>query len=68
MDYFSSALLALHRDHSNDLAFSALPTAPRRQPAPPGPVRRRVSRALMRTARRVEPTIAIGEPATQRHV
>jgi hypothetical protein len=69
MDHFSSALLALHRDHSNDLAFSALPDAPRREPASPGPLRRAVSRGLVRTARRVEPGIAVtGEPATQRSV
>ena len=66
MDYFSGALLALHRDQRNDLAFSALPDAPRQQPAAPGTLRRAVSRSLVRTARRVEPTIVIGEPVGQR--
>ena len=67
MDSFSGALLALHRDHRNDLAFSALPDAPRQEPASPGPLRRAVSRGLVRTARRVEPTIVIGEPVTPRN-
>jgi hypothetical protein len=67
MDHVSSALLALHRDQSQDLAFSALPNAPRRQPASPGPLRRAASRGLVRTARRLEPGVVLtGEPATQR--
>jgi hypothetical protein len=67
MDHFSGALLALHRDQSNDLAFSALPGAPRQEPASPGPLRRAVSRSLVRTAQRVEPSIVIGEPVTSRN-
>ncbi len=68
MDHFSSALLALHRDHRNDLAFSALPGAPRQEPAPAGPLRRAVSHGLVRAARRVEPNpLVTGEPVTQRN-
>lgn len=67
MDHVSSALLALHRDTRDDLAFSALPRAPRRAPGPPGALRRAIGRGLVRTANRLEPGIAgTAEPAPQR--
>lgn len=67
MDHVSSALLALHRDTRDDLAFSALPHAPRRAPEPPGALRRTLGRGLARTANRLEPGIALtAEPAPHR--
>lgn len=56
MDHLTAAVLASGRDHREDLAFSALPEAPR-QPGPrPSRVRRALGHGLLAAAYRVEPT------------
>lgn len=62
MEPITAALLTDHRDVHDDLAFSALPHAPRRDDSP-GPLRRSLSRGLVRTARRLEPGLEVA-PAT----
>lgn len=67
MDQFHAALLTDYRDASDDLAFSALPDAPRKSDQP-SPLRRSVSRGLVRAARRLEPEAvsSLGEPLPHR--
>lgn len=66
MDQLNAALLTTYRNTSEDLAFSALPDAPRRSDEP-GPVRRSLSRGLVRTARWIEPQAVQPTPALQRN-
>lgn len=65
MEHINAALLTRYRDDSQDLAFSALPNAPRR-PDTPGPVRRSLSRSLLRTAHWLEPGVT-ARPAAVSH-
>ena len=64
MDHINAALLTTYRDDSQDLAFSALPHAPK-QPEETGALRRSLSRGLLRTARWLEPGVAEPAPRTE---
>lgn len=54
MDHFAGMILATRRDHTTDLAFSALPDAPRQEFTGPGPIRRALGRGLLSAAHRLE--------------
>jgi hypothetical protein len=67
MDPLTASVLVESRQRADDLAFSALPEAPRRQPRPAGSVRRALGWGLLRAAHRVEPaTAAPARPGTPR--
>lgn len=64
MDHLTAAVLATGRDHRDDLAFSALPEAPRRPTRRPSRIRRALGHGLLAAAHRVEPTTR-AEPTTR---